>query len=303
MLLLQLAAAAALSVTVSANVKTYNFNSTCDEALPRARVINRCSYPVYAWSVDSDDSSNDCGFQTPAIIEPGGIYQENYRKVAIGGVSIKLSKDEDCKSQGSITQLEYRIEDNSEGHKYDFNSLDVSYVDCTKGDCPTRQEGYHLISGNHDGKFATAGVDSAICPIISCSSEAECAPHSYIKWDDLATKTCDNSANLDFYMCGGEAPGKEVKPQPSKGYTEEKPKPSKVPAYKEPTPSSKEAPAPVITAPAYVVDDIAGAGSTIQPQQVNENKVDVKTVYETVYATTTIQPHGYRHRRHQRIHA
>jgi hypothetical protein len=296
--LLTLVAAAALSATVSANVKTYNFNSTCDDSKPRARIINRCEYPVYAWSVDSDDSSNDCGFQEPAIIEPGGIYQENYRKVAVGGVSLKLSKEQDCKSEGSITQLEYRIEDNSEGHKYDFNSLDVSYVNCGKGDCPTRQEGYYLISGNHDGKFATAGADGAHCPIISCSNEAECSPHSYVNWDDIATKTCDNAANLDFYMCGGEEPGKETqpkpKPQPSKGYTEEKPKPS-----------SKVVPVPTATAPAYVAEpDVAAAAVTDAPQQANNNaNNNIRTVYETVYAYTTVQPHGYRHRRHQRIHA
>jgi len=295
--LFTLAAVAALSATVSANVKTYNFNATCNEAQPRARIINRCDYAIYAWSVDSDDTSNDCGFQPPAIIKPGGIYQENYRKSAVGGVSIKLAKEEDCLSQGSITQLEYHIEENSDGHKYDFNSLDVSYVDCQNEDCPTRQEGYYLVSGNHDGKFETAGSDGAICPIISCSNAAECGPHSYINWDDVATKTCDNSANLDFYMCGGEAPGKETKP--SKAPVAEKPKPSKAPVVEKP--STYEAPAPTTTsAPAYVVDVAAAPEVTEAPQVVEDA---VKTVYETVFAYTTVVPRAHRHRHHQDIHA
>lgn len=286
MQLLTLAAVAALSVTVSANAKTYNFNSTCDPSQPRARIINRCDYPVYAWSVDSDDNSNDCGFQPPAVIPPGGIYQENFRKSAVGGVSIKLNKEKNCLSQGSITQLEYHIEDNSPGHKFDFNSLDVSYVDCQKGDCPTRKEGYYLVSGNHDGQFETKGSDGAICPIISCSNEAECTPHSYVNWDDIATKTCDNKANLDFYMCGGEAPDKETKPQP---------KPAPAPQKPEQPKPSQAAP----TTAAYVAD-VAAAQVTDAPQQP---KGPVKTVYETVYSYTTVMPRRHRHRRHQQIHA
>lgn len=300
MQLLTLAVAAALSATVSANAKTYNFNSTCDEKKPRARIINRCDYAVNVWSVDSDDGNNDCGFQPPAIIEPGGIYQENYRQVKVGGISIKISKEDNCKSQKSITQLEYRIETEKPG--FNFNSLDVSYVDCTGGDCPTRQEGYYLVSGNQDGKFANVAEFKNECPIISCHDADSCAQHSYILPDDVQTKTCDNEANLDFYMCGGDAPGSETESKPSQSPEEQQPEPSQKYEAEEPKPSSEESPLPTVTAPAYVAEpEVAAAAVTEAPQSADVD--NVKTVYETVFAYTTVQPHAHRHRRRHRARA
>lgn len=273
------AAIAALSATVFADVAdvSFNFNTTCDDGKPLARVVNRCPYTVYAWSV-ATGSRYDCDLGKPAVIPPGGVYQENYRTPANGGISIKLTKDSQCK-HGSITQLEYHLETNSAGGLYNFNSLDVSYVDCQNNDCPTRQEGYYLQSGNEGGKYATAGADKAICPILSCTDKASCDKCSYVDPNDIQTKTCDNGANLYFYMCGGEKPGSEPKAPssskeaaPSKTHEEQKPSTTAVQEAKVDavTPTTSEKP----------------------------HVVKTEVVYETVYVKR--HAHG---RRHQAFHA
>ncbi|KAF2684371.1 hypothetical protein K458DRAFT_388839 [Lentithecium fluviatile CBS 122367] len=282
MQLLTLAGLTALTATVSAKINiSYQNNATCDYNKPRARIVNRCSYDVYVWTVDSDNKY-DCKFDEPVVLGTGEAYAENFRPTTIGAVSIKVSKEEAC-TNGKITQLEYN-------YKPNVNFLDISFVNCHDGDCPGRQDGYYLHSGNtEDGQFKSA-ENNEHCPICSAHDQASADECAYVLPDDRQTRSCSKEANLDFYICGSEAPGSE--PAPSK------PEPSKEPEKEKPKPSTK-APAPTTTAPPYNVDnDVAAAAVTDAPQAANGN---IKTVFETVYAYTTVLPH--RHRRHQHIHA
>jgi hypothetical protein len=286
---LTLAAITALTATASAKVNiSFKNNATCDFEQPRARVVNRCPYDVYVWTVDSDNAY-DCRFDEPVVLGTGEAYAENFRPTNIGAVSIKISKNEVCQ-QHKITQLEYN-------YKPEVNFLDISFVDCESGECPGRTDGYYLQSGNQDGLYPSA-ENNEHCPICVAHDEQSAAECAYVKWDDRQTKSCSKDANLDFYVCGGHAPGEEpvapiVKPSSSK------------PAYQpKPQTSTKEAPVPTPTAvESYVADvadvaDVAAAAITEAPKAAADA---VKTVYETVYATQIVQAH--RHRRHQHVHA
>jgi len=291
---LTLAAVTALTATVSAKINiSFKNNATCDYSQPKARVINRCPYDVYVWTVDSDNAY-DCRFDEPVVLATGESYAENFRPTTIGAVSIKVTKEEVCE-KGKITQLEYN-------YKPNVNFLDVSFVDCGSGECPGRQDGYYLQSGNENGEYPSA-ENNEHCPICKAHDMDSGNKCAYVLPDDRQTKSCDKNANLDFYVCGGHAPDSEPiapsKPKPSEAPVAEKPKPSKAPVVEKP--STSEAPAPTTTsAPAYVVD-VAAAPEVTEAPQVAEDAV--KTVYETVFAYTTVVPRAHRHRRHQDIHA
>lgn len=291
MQLFALTAVAAFSATVSASSQT-NFNHTYQADVAGARIYNRCSYTVYAWSI-ATDSTEDCNDAQPAVIPPGGFYGESYRTTESGGISIKLGKDKQCQA-GSITQLEYHIGTNP---LYDFNSLDVSYVDCGNEDCPTRTDGYYLKSGNNGNKlFATAG-DGSICPILSCYDSASCAKCSYINPDDVQTKTCNNGADLDFYMCGGEAPGEESS-TPAASSSQQAASSYQAPSSQY-VPKSSSTPKLVETPSAYSeYANVAAAAVTSAPVAQNPHVVKTEVVYETVYVKR--HAHG---RRHQHFHA
>lgn len=278
MQLLTLAAVTALTATVSGkiNISSQN-NKNCDLSKPRARVINRCPYDLYVWTVDSDNAY-DCKFDEPVVLKSGDAYAENFRPTKVGAVSLKVTKDEVCQ-HGHITQLEYN-------YKPEVNFLDISFVDCQSGDCPGRQDGYYLQSGNHDGQFLSA-ENNEHCPICSASDQAEADKCAYVLPDDRQTRSCSKEANLDFYVCGSYAPGDEPAPsKPSKGPADDKPKPK---------PSQAAPPAA-----ADVANDVAAAEVTPAPQPP---KGQIKTVYETVYAYTTVMPQRHRHRRHGNVHA
>lgn len=301
--LLSLAAVAALSASASAysGIKSNFFNSTCNADKPRARIVNNCPYTVWAWTVDSDDTEYDCKFHDGLEIPSGGFYWENYRPASVGAISIKIGKEDRCNTYGSIVQLEYNIVPS-------VNFLDVSYVDCPNRDCPTATEGWKLVSGNENGRFQTAGLDKSVCPIISCSDIDDCAPNAYILPDDIATKSCDKQANLDFYMCGAE--GSASKPKgPSRGHgnghgkgkgrpdreSENKPdeRPHGKPEYSAP------APAPV---PTSAVEYAAARLEAPAPTQAPDSPRVVKT--ELVYTTVHVNAHARAHRRrHQNFHA
>lgn len=280
MQLIKLASAAALIASVTAS--EFNKQAEFDPSKPRVRVVNRCPYKVYLWSVLKGQG---CPSSDGTILETGDFYQENHRTDAVTGVSIKISKSDRCKGI-DCTQLEYFINPDK---SYPFNFLDVSYVDCLDGDCPSRQEGFYLKSGNEDGKFQTAGADKAICPILSCSNADECAKMAYILPDDVQTKSCDPQANLDFYMCGGEAPGEESdyeqEPASSSQKTEEQPKPTSTTEATEPS-SYEHIQAAEIT-PAPVVE---------------EKKPKTKTEYKVVYVTEYEYANAKRHE-HAHAHA
>ncbi|ORY09529.1 hypothetical protein BCR34DRAFT_602788 [Clohesyomyces aquaticus] len=270
-----LASAAALVATASASASAFNLNDTCNESQPLARVHNRCSYPVHVWSVLKGQG---CPADDGAIIEPGQFYQENYRPAVNGiGTSIKISKTSQCKGNGGITQLEYYIETEKPG--FNYNYFDVSWVDCTTGDCPSGTEGFYLKSGNVNGQFK-ADSNNEICPIISCSDRASCSKFAYIDAYDRQTKSCDPKANIDFYMCGSEAPGKK----------------SDKPAPIAPAASSYKAPASSPSIAAYSVQEAKAAAITPAPVQ-EKSKLHIKTevVYVTKYAEAKRHEHAHRH--------
>jgi hypothetical protein len=274
MQLLTLAAVTALTATVSAKVNiSFKNNATCDYSQPKARIINRCPYDVYVWTVDSDNAY-DCKFDEPVVLGTGESYAENFRPTSTGAVSLKVTKEEVCE-HGKITQLEYN-------YKPEVNFLDISFVDCQSGECPGRQDGYYLQSGNENGQFPSA-ENNEHCPICVAHDQKSADECAYVLPDDRQTRSCDKKANLDFYICGSHEPGSEpVAPS--------KPKPSKAPVEEEPKPSTT-------SAPSYVAD-VAAAEITEAPQAPQDN---IKTVYETVYAYTTVMPR--KHRRHQQVHA
>jgi hypothetical protein len=281
-----------------------------DEAY--ARVINRCDYDVHLWSVYKGTGCPTTGMFT---LKKGETYAENYLKGSVSdpvGVSIKISKTEECKGN-DIVQLEYYIETSKKD--YNFNYLDVSYVDCTGGDCPTKQEGYYLVSGNQTGAFA-ASASNTWCPVMSCDDPISCAKISYINPDDTQTKTCDPEQNIDFYMCGGEAPTEDYEPTPesssiapSASSTQEADSSTVTP-----TPTSTSTSTPAASSSdeedTYTEDfAVAAAAVTTAPDakavdNANLGLTKTKVVYVTAYEYVNVKRHAHDHaRRHQPFHA
>lgn len=284
-----LSAASAMIATTSAR-SAVDLTKECDHSKPYARIINRCDYPVNLWSVLKGQGCPTDGMVT---LEKGETYSENYDNAADGktGVSIKVSKTEQCKGN-DIVQLEYFLE--TQGDKaFWYNYLDVSYVDCLGGDCPTKNEGYYLVAGNQTGA-AKASAGNTWCPILSCHDPISCAKISYILPDDVQTKTCDLTSSMDFYMCGGEAPDEEYDSSPA------------------PSSSSKEEESSV-AAPTSTIEDnykVKAAAVTDAPdakeveKQEQKTKTQVEVVYVTAYEYVNAKRHAHGHaRRHQPFHA
>jgi hypothetical protein len=103
-------------------------------ALGHAAIENKCSYPVYAWSVVPHSSSDRI------TINPGQTYKEGLKVPCRGcGVSLKISKE--ANSQAAITQFEYSITDGQIWY-------DISLIDCARGEdasaCPGHEKGISL---------------------------------------------------------------------------------------------------------------------------------------------------------------
>ncbi|KAF2731660.1 hypothetical protein EJ04DRAFT_364104 [Polyplosphaeria fusca] len=287
--LTNLASVAALVASVSAfasDPHVFNYNSTCDESAPKVRVFNRCPHKVFLWSVLKGQG---CPSDDAVELGTGEFYQENFRDPSgAAGVSIKIAKESKCKDI-DVTQLEYFIDSDP---TYGANYLDVSFVDCPGEDCPGR-DGYFLQSGNHDGMY-TANAVNEICPKLSCDSVSECAKCSYILPDDRQTKSCNAKADLDFYMCGGYAPGDEPASPPSQ-------QPSEQPSYVAPSSSSQPetsaAPEPSSSSAAY--EEVAAAEVTPPPapSAPKEPKIWTEVVYVTQveYVNAKRHAHGHRH--------
>jgi len=292
-------AAAATVATASAS-SAVQLNEQCDLSKPYARVINRCNYPVNVWSVVK--GSIGCPTDSMVTLKKGEIYSENYQRPAPDqGVSIKISKTEECKNN-NIVQLEYFLEERADKVGFQYNYLDVSYVDCTGGDCPTKKEGYYLNAGSSTAKIAKTATDGSWCPVLSCSDAASCAKMSYILPDDVQTKTCDLDSSMDFYMCGSEAPS---------GDDEEDDTPaSSAPA---PASSSKQAPSPspkpsttlqavVSSAADYKIKVAAVTNAPKIDDTLKAPKVKTKVVYVTAYEYVNAKRNEHAHahaRRHQ----
>ncbi|KAF2626440.1 hypothetical protein BU25DRAFT_343657 [Macroventuria anomochaeta] len=298
-----LSVATSMIATATANVRSaVELNSECNASEPMARIHNRCSYDVHLWSVYKGDG---CPTDEMVTLKTGETYRENYANAQGGsvGVSIKISKSQQCKGN-DITQLEYFIQRDSPG--FNFNYLDVSYVDCPSdtADCPTRQEGYYLVAGDQTG-FTKASSDNSWCPVMSCNDPASCNKISYVLADDVQTKTCDPGQSMDFYMCGGEAPGESASSASSAA-----PKSSAAPSTKKASSSTAQA---TSSAAASSTEDsyetefkVAAAAVTPAPEaeQVNNQKTKTEVVYVTAYETINAKRHAHGHgRRHQPFHA
>ncbi|KAF3043627.1 hypothetical protein E8E12_001367 [Didymella heteroderae] len=293
-----LSVAASMAATASAR-SAVTLNSECDTSKPMARVHNRCNYDVYLWSVYKGDG---CPTDEMVKLKSGETYQENYADPKGGdvGVSIKISKTQQCKGN-DITQLEYFIQKNSPG--FNYNYLDVSYVDCpsNSGDCPTRQEGYYLVAGAQTGAVKASAANTW-CPVMSCNDPTTCNKISYVLPDDVQTKTCEPDQNMDFYMCGGEAPGDESSSSSA-------PSSSAAPSSTKASSTKAAATSTAASSSADSYDDFKVEAAAVTPapqaEQVNNaQKTKTEVVYVTAYETINAKRHAHGHaRRHQPFHA
>jgi hypothetical protein len=295
-----LSATAATVATASATRNAVTLNKGCDTSKPYARVINRCDYPVNLWSVLK---GNGCPSSEMVTLKKGEIYSENYAKATDTqdgrGVSIKISKTEQCKGN-DITQLEYFLDDRAETPKaFQMNYLDVSYVDCLDGDCPSKTEGYYLQVGSQTVRSSKLTTDNSWCPILSCHDAASCAKMSYILPDDIQTKTCDFQSSMDFYLCGSHAPSADDD-KPSAAPVSSPPASSKQVDTPAPSPTSKS------DAGEYKVAAAAVTPAAEVKDAVHTPKVKTKIVYVTAYEYVNAKrsEHVHAHaRRHQQFHA
>jgi hypothetical protein len=304
--LISVAAAMVATATASNNPDERNavwLNKNCDTSAPHARIVNRCDYPVNIWSVWKGDG---CPKDKMVTLKKGEVYNEVYAVADEDhidqGVSIKISKTEECKGN-DITQLEYFLDDR---HKtpadFRLNYLDVSYVDCLGQDCPAMKEGYYLRVGTQKARAAKLTMDNSWCPIQSCHDAASCALMSYILPNDVQTKTCDLTSNMEFYLCGSDAPSDDDNAPASSAPASSK---------KVETPTAKPT---TTTADAYsskAGDYNVKAAAVVTPVaviDVKEPKVKTKVVYVTAYeyvnAKRSEHGHAQAHaRRHQAFHA
>ncbi|KAI4922740.1 hypothetical protein J4E90_001174 [Alternaria incomplexa] len=304
-----LSAASAMVATTSATSlrSAIALTKDCDTSKPYARVINRCDYDVHLWSVYKGDGCPEDGMVT---LKTGETYSENYPDPEHGdgktGVSIKISKTKQCKGV-DITQLEYfRKMDGPVDFRYNY--LDVSYVDCLDGDCPARNDGYYLKAGTQsDVNIASAA--NTFCPILACHDKASCDKVSYVLPDDVQTKSCYNDQNMDFYMCGGEAPSGDYgsSPSESESSAESSAEPStsstKLAEYSAVKPTSTSA----SYEDSYTADiEVAAAAVTPAPEKQDDKPYHklTKTVYVTAVEYVNAKRHAHDHaRRHQPFHA
>lgn len=317
------AAAAILATTVSAR-SAVTLNESCDTNKPHAKVINRCPYEVNIWSVFKGDG---CPGDQMVTLQPGETYNENYADAEGGstGISIKISKTKECKGN-PITQLEYFLQSNSPG--FNYNYLDVSYVDCASNDddCPTRQEGYYLAAGDSQAR-AMATSNDEWCPRMACWDACSCNMISYVQPDDVQTKTCQPDQNMEFYMCGSEGPDQSsgstatvadftvssllkkmqaACPMPA-GSSKEAAKPSTT-LQKQTSaaqPSTTAAAKETYEAEADIKVNAAAVTPAPQAEQLEANlKTKTEVVYVTAYETVNAKRHAHGHaRRHAAYHA
>ncbi|KAL6710909.1 hypothetical protein ACN47E_006784 [Coniothyrium glycines] len=287
--LLSAAASVAFASASGAVVNTAELNKSCNKNEAYARVINRCDYDVHVWSVKKGAG---CPVNSDSMVtlKKGEVYNENYQVDPdnVTGVSIKISKTTQCKGN-DIVQLEYFLEKNKPD--FNYNYLDVSYVDCLGGDCPTKSEGYYMVAGNQTGR-ATASAANTWCPILACHDAVSCAKCSYILPDDVQTKTCDHDSNMDFYMCGGDAPTEDYGSAPA-------------PASSNKAGSSKPAPTPSED------DSYKAKAAAVTPVAIKDadnygqkTRTKVEVVYVTAYEYVNAKRHAHNHaRRHANFHA
>lgn len=285
-----------LAAVASATSFGTSYKATFDSSKPGVTIHNRCGYKLWAWSVAKESG---CPSSDPTtVIEPGSSYSENYRGPET--VSIKLSGTDTCEKQ-NITQIEYTHETSKPG--FNGNYVDVSYVDCESGNCPSRRSGFWYKLGNHADASGNIPIKLKMdhaenCPIWSCKglssdNNDDCKNKAYVAYnDDLATRFCALEANWEIYLCDPAGPdgsgSGSPAPAPSSNQAESASAPS---SQKEESkaPASSSAPTPIV--------DIKAAAVTKAPEPEQKEH---KTKYETVVVTTTVveEAKAYRARRH-----
>ena len=297
-----LSAATAIGATASADRNAVTLNQECDTSQAYARVINRCDYPVHLWSVLKGTGCPSDGMVT---LDKGETYSENYDQGGTTGdvgVSIKISKTEDCKGS-DIVQLEYFMQRSGE---YTGNYLDVSYVDCLGGKCPTKSEGFYLVAGNQTGSV-TASSANTWCPILSCDDAESCAKIAYILPDDTQTKTCATDQSMDFYMCGGEAPDGDYSSSPEPASSSEQSQysaPSATSSAADTSAADTSSAAETSSADYKVNAAAVTNAPDVKAVDNQKTKTHVEVVYVTAYEYVNAKRHAHGHaRRHQPFHA
>ncbi|OCL06178.1 hypothetical protein AOQ84DRAFT_297480 [Glonium stellatum] len=148
----------------------------------QARVFNKCSFPVYLWSVSADSSS-----EMITLESHNGTYEEAYQTPNVGGVSIKLSKVETVANPTPITQFEYTLAGGSIWY-------DISNVNCATTSCPFQPTGMYMNSGEG-------------CPTRSCEAGLPTCAGAYTASDDNENSlSCGETSNIDLYLCTSSPP-------------------------------------------------------------------------------------------------
>ena len=275
------------------------YKAAYDPSKPGVTIHNRCGHPLTMWSVMRESG---CPSSDPSAVVPhGGKYQENYRKSEGGiAISIKISGEDTCDPK-NLTQVEYNHETTNPG--YNGNYVDMSYVNCESGNCPSRKSGFWYKIGNHPDSSGSIPMKFKMdsnqnCPIWSCKGlqpdgTDDCHNKAYVKYnDDFANRFCDIDASWEVYLCDPAGPDGNAGDDSSSAQPSKKPESSAAPSSEKP--SSTEA----ASSPSSVID-IKAAAVTKAPEV--EEKPALKTKYETVVVTTTVVEE-YRARRHVHGH-
>jgi len=168
-----------IKMQLIASVAALAATITSVNALGNAIVNNNCNFPVYLWPIDAQRNPSD-----PTIIAPGGSYSEPYHTPSSGGVSLKLSRQNN--KGGPVTQFEYTVQSYAANP---FLWYDGSHVDCVDDACPFWDYGINLKASD------------ASCPTRDCAVGKVCSGF-YTLWnDDINTLSCGDEANVIMTVC------------------------------------------------------------------------------------------------------
>lgn len=285
---------AALAATASAATAGKYIPNKDDFGI--AKVVNRCSYDVYLWSIYKQVG---CTKDASTLLKKnGGQWQQRMKDGANGGISIKLSKWDQCGGK-ELSQLEYKIDNyppTDERSAFNGNYLDMSFVDCQQGgDCPGWHDGFYMESAKTGNNVQAASENNEHCPILKSSNAVQAAKISYVLPDDRQTKFCGADTDLTLYLCGDEAPGA------SDNIPSAAPSSSKIAAPSQPKPTTFQVlPSKPVSAPSKPAEDVQVKAAAVTPAPqapAPEAPKAVKTVvkYVTVDTYQKRHAHGRRH--------
>ncbi|KAF2098583.1 hypothetical protein NA57DRAFT_56240 [Rhizodiscina lignyota] len=150
------------------------------QAVGNAIIYNECDFDVFMWavSVGEDDGPTK-------ISSNGGKFSQQYKMLSKGGMSLKLSKTDQCTN---ITQMEYTLGSTTVWY-------DISNVNCDGTKCPFHSKGMYMESGSG-------------CPTVTCPAGNATCGGAYTNFnDDWASKACTPDADTTLYLCSTSAGG------------------------------------------------------------------------------------------------